>query len=156
MVTVRTMSNQYPVVAEVWSTFEAALLVNAKRLAEDIAKHQGKDPKALWALIKPQIRINLVDTEFPEPTFCSYPIGTEGGAVYQRCRVPCVLGFSACSRHVNLTVPQREQDTKDLVDCVKDCHGTMYYVDANKIARDKNGIAKGVVEEDVLFLFSPS
>jgi hypothetical protein len=55
----------YPIVAEIWTIFEATLMVQAKRLVEEIAQHQGRESKDLWALIKPKVKIPLFDTEFP-------------------------------------------------------------------------------------------
>jgi hypothetical protein len=69
---------------------------------KDIAKKQGADSKELWGLVKPQIRIGLLDIEIPEdiPTYCSHMKGhAEHGAVRMRCRAPCVLGFPACPDH---------------------------------------------------------
>jgi hypothetical protein len=68
----------YPIVAEIWSTFEATLMVQAKRLVEDIANHQGRDSKELWTKIKKQVRAPLFDTEFSEPTLCPHVIGSQG------------------------------------------------------------------------------
>lgn len=147
-------SNTYPVVAEIWTTFEATLLIQAKLLVEDIAAHQGADPKELWTKIKKQIKIPLVDTEFPEPTLCSYPIGNNGSAVLQLCRAPCLLGFGTCPAHSNLPTPSIQNNTThDPVESIKDMNGCVYYVDKKGIARDKQGIPKGLVKEEVLYLF---
>ena len=153
----------YPVVAEIWTLFEGTLITQAKRLVEDIAKHQKADPKALWAKIKPQIRIGLVDTELPEPliTNCSYAsgslgsLGSEGGAIMMRCRAPCVLGFDTCHSHAGLS--KRGMSGKhEVVDRVMDYQQKTYFVDNRSIAHDRNGKPKGYVKEGVLYLFESS
>lgn len=150
------MQHTYPVVAEIWSSFEAAMMVQARRLAEDIAKKEGKDPKELWNLVKTQTRITLADIDFAEPTLCSYPIGLSNSAIYQRCKTPCVLGFSSCYSHAGLPAPPPEgRKDVDSVDPIKDCHGNVYYLDTQGIARDKNGKAKGCVKDGVLNLYTP-
>jgi hypothetical protein len=153
-----THTESYPVVAEIWSSFEAAMMVQARRLAEDIAKKEGKDPKELWNLVKAQTRITLADIEFPEPTLCSYPIGLSNSAIYQRCKTPCVLGFSSCYSHAGLpvvpSVPASAVQTES-VDPIKDCYGNVYYLDTKGIARDKNGKAKGCVKDGVLNIYTP-
>jgi hypothetical protein len=144
----------YPVVAEIWSLFEATLLTQAKRLVEDISKHEGKDPKELWSLIKPQIRIKLFETDIDEPKFCTFPLGNREGVVSIRCRAPCVLGFDACHMHSHATsLSPQGSDSLEEVKSVKDSAGVTYYVDSKNVARDINGKAKGVVEDDVLYLF---
>ena len=150
----------YPIVAEIWTIFEATLMVQAKRLVEEIAQHQGRDSKDLWALIKPKVKVPLFDTEFPEPTLCPHIIGSQGSAIIQRCRHPCLLGFGTCGEHSHST----KQTTHSIhtthttrvlesVDCVKDMDGQAYYVDSKGLARDKQGKPKGIVKEDVLYLF---
>jgi len=146
-------TNGYPVVAEIWSTFEATMMVQAKKLVEDISAHQGRDSKELWALIKKQIRIPLFDTEFPEPTLCSHSIGSQSTAVLQLCRAPCLLGFGTCPSHVNQVTNTHITGSLEPVESIKDMDGHTYYVDSKKIARDKNGKPKGLVKEDVLYLF---
>jgi len=149
------MSNAtYPVVAEIWTLFEGTLQIQAKRLVEDIAKHQKADPKALWAKIKSQIRIGLLDIDLPDPllTHCSHPSGNpEGGAIHLRCRAPCVLGFDACQRHVGTPRPPGTKYEK--VDRVLDYEGRAYFVDKNAIAHEKSGRPKGYMENGVLYLF---
>jgi hypothetical protein len=142
----------YPVIAEIWSLFEGTLQIQAKRLVEDIAKHNTADPKALWSRIKPQIKIGLLDVDLPEPTLCSHPAGSADGAIRFRCRAPCVIGFNACPRHVNLPKPASTGNYQ-MVDRIVDYIGTPYFVDADGIAHDKNGRVKGYVQEDVLVLF---
>lgn len=148
-------ANAYPVVAEIWSTFEATLLVQAKKLVEDIAAHQGRDSKELWSQIKKQIRIPLAEAEFPEPTLCSHSIGSQSSAVLQLCRAPCLLGFGTCPKHANQAKVDQSDDTSEPVEAIKDMDGHTYYVDGKKIARDKNGKPRGIVKEDVLYLFRP-
>ena len=141
----------YPVVAEVWSTFEATLLTQAKRLTEDIAKAHGKDPKELWSKIKGQVKIGLFDVDLAEPTLCSHQLHNREGAVRLRCRAPCTLGFDAC--HLHIHTPRKEESKYQAVSSVKDCSGQTYYVDSKNIARDRNGKPKGIVKEEVLYLF---
>jgi len=141
----------YPIVAEIWTIFEATLMVQAKRLVEDIAKHQGRDSKELWSLIKPKVKIPLFDTEFPEPTLCSHIIGSQGTAIIQRCRLPCLLGFGTCAEHSHAL--NKENTNLESVDSIKDMDGQVYYVDNKGLARDKQGKPKGVVKEGVLYLF---
>ena len=142
----------YPVVAEIWTTFEATLMVQAKRLVEDIASHQGRDSKELWSQIKKQVRIPLFDTELNEPTLCPYSIGAEGTAVAKRCRAPCLLGFATCSAHANRVKTEANRSLEE-VDSIKDVDGITYYLDKKGIARDSLGKSKGVVKEGVLYLF---
>ncbi len=143
----------YPIVAEIWTIFEATLMVQAKRLVEEIAQHQGRDSKDLWALIKPKVKIPLFDTEFPEPTLCPHIIGSQGSAIVQRCRNPCLLGFGTCSDHSHSSKVITHTSTLESVDCIKDMDGQTYYVDGKGLARDKQGKPKGIVKEDVLYLF---
>jgi hypothetical protein len=145
----------YPVVAEIWSTFEATLLTQAKRLTEDIAKSHGKDPKELWSKLKGQIKIGLFDVDLAEPTLCSHQLHNREGAVRLRCRAPCTLGFDACPLHIHTPYKEKEKEESkyQAVSSVKDYAGHTYYVDSKNIARDKNGKAKGIVKEEVLYLF---
>jgi hypothetical protein len=145
---------EYPVIAEFWSTFEGTLQIQAKRLVEDIAKHNNSDPKALWAIIKPQIKIGLLDIDLDDelPTSCSHPLGTTEGAIRLRCRAPCVLGFDACPRHIH-TPLKKDGDSYELVDRVIDYEGHQYFVDKNHVAHDRNGRPKGYVEDGTLVLF---
>jgi hypothetical protein len=141
----------YPIVAEIWSTFEATLMVQAKRLVEDIANHQGRDSKELWTKIKKQVRAPLFDTEFSEPTLCPHVIGSQGTPIVHLCRAPCLLGFGTCSEHASL--PKRPTPVLEPVDSIKDMDGVSYYRDSSGIARDKHGKPKGIVKDDVLYLF---
>jgi hypothetical protein len=145
------VATPYPIVAEIWSTFEATLLTQAKRLTEDIAKSHGKDPKELWSKIKGQVKIGLFDADFPEPTLCSHQLHNREGAVRLRCRAPCTLGFDACPIHIH--THSREESKYEKVTSIKDFAGHTYYVDSKDIARDKNGKPKGLVKDEVLYLF---
>ena len=144
----------FPVVAEAWNAFETALQMQAKRLVEDIAKHQNSDFKPLWAKVKPQIRVGLLDVELPDPlpTQCNHPSNTnDGGAIKTRCRAPCLLGYDACPKHYGTQMPPESDLPK--VDRILDCTGQIYFVDPDGVARDRNGRAKGIVLEGVLSLF---
>jgi hypothetical protein len=148
----------YPVVAEIWTLFEATLLTQAKRLTEDIAKRQGKDHKELWALIKPQIKLGLIDTDLGEPTFCSHFLGNREGPINLRCRAPCVLGFDACPSHIH--TPRQEKKAKEaketketsIVQNIKASNGQTYYKDERGVVRDKDGTLQGIYENEVLYL----
>jgi len=143
---------QYPVVAEIWSLFEASLLTQAKRLVEDISKREGKDPKELWALVRPQVHVGLLDIDIQEPKTCTHFLNSREGAVRLRCRTPCVLGFDTCINHANIPIEPEDPSLKS-VKRIKDSEGNTYYLDSN-IARDVNGTPKGVVEKGVLYLFT--
>lgn len=146
---------EYPVIAELWTTFEGTLQLQAKRLVEDIAKHNNSDPKALWAKIKPQIKIGLLDIGLDDelPTSCSHPLGSVDGAIRLRCRAPCVIGFDACPKHIH-TPLSKSQTAYETVDRVLDYEGHSYFVDKKSIAHDRNGRPKGYVDEDgTLILF---
>ena len=148
-----SQTNTYPVVGEIFSIFEAIMMVQAELLVKDIAKHQGRDHKELWSQIKKQVRTPLFDTEFPEPTLCPFPIGSNGTAVFQRCRQPCLLGFGTCTEHASLTY-KKDTSIIESVDTIKDIDGNVYYLDKKSIARDRLGKPKGIVKEDVLYLFN--
>lgn len=145
---------EYPVLAELWTTFEGTLQIQAKRLVEDIAKHNNSDPKALWAKIKPQIKIGLLDIGLDDelPVSCSHPSGTTEGAIRLRCRAPCVIGFDACPKHIH-TPKQQSQHTYESVDRVIDYQGYQYFIDKHNIAHDRNGRSKGYIKDDTLILF---
>lgn len=143
----------YPVIAEFWSALEGTLQLNAKKLVEDIAKHNSSDPKSLWALIKPQIKIELADIEVPEnlQVSCAFPVASEG-AIKVRCRAPCCVGFDSCAKHIGKKMPAPSNLIQ--VDSVVDSSGKTYYVNtANNIIIDKNGATKGILEDGVIFLF---
>lgn len=150
----------YPVVAEIWTLFEATLMTQAKRLTEDIARRQGKDHKELWALIKPQVKIGLIDTDLGEPTFCSHLLGNREGPINLRCRAPCALGFDACPTHIHM--PPQEIKTASSassassqmkkVQNIKASNGQTYYKDDRGVVRDKSGTLQGIFENDVLYL----
>jgi hypothetical protein len=143
--------------SEVWSTFEAVLLVNAKRLVEDIAKKQGSDFKQLWAIIKPQIKISLcdIDLDDTQPIFCSFPLAFNDGAVKTRCRAPCLLGYSACPEHIQKPIPvTSDKDSYPKVDRIFDSENHAFYTTTEQdeiIAKDKNGKNKGVVIDGVFY-----
>ena len=148
-------SMTHPVHVEIYSCLESILLTQAKRLVEDIAKHQNTDSKELWSLIKPQIKVGLLDVELPEelPHYCPHPCASEG-AVKLRCRAPCLLGFSACPRHIQMPLSKDKQTTYESVDRVIDFQNQVYFVDKHRIARDKNGQPVGVLDDtNVLVLF---
>ena len=145
------VSPTYPVVAEIWTLFESSLLTQARRLAEDIAKRHGKDPKELWALIKPQVKITLLDVEIGEPQLCKHFLGNRDGAIELRCRAPCALGFDACPTHIH--TPIITDSKHPLVISVKSATGETYYKDDKNLVRDKNGKIHGIVENDILYLF---
>jgi len=143
-------STKYPVVSEIWSMLEATLLTQAKRLTEDIAKSHNKNPKELWSQIKGQINIGLFEVDI-EPKLCSHALNNREGAVRLRCRDPCALGFDACPLHIHSV--QKEESKYEKVSCIKDCSGQTYYLNSKHIAMDKNGKPKGVVENNILYLF---
>jgi hypothetical protein len=152
-------SATFPIVGEIWNNLQAILSTNAKRLTEDIARKQGVDAKELWARVKPQIRIGLLDIELPEdvPQYCSHIKGfTDHSAVRMRCRAPCILGFPACPEHagkpdVSLGSAAEAQPT---VKRIFDIDNKSYFVDTHGIARDRNGVPKGTVGADgTLLLF---
>ena len=146
------MTSNYPVIAEIWTLFEGTLQSNAKRLVEDIAKQNRADPKLLWDSIRPRIQIGLLDLELPDEltTSCAH-MGSSDGAVKARCRAPCVLGFTACPKHVNTPLPTSSNESQ--VDRILDFQGITYFVNSHGIAMDKYGQPKGYVEEGVLNLF---
>lgn len=148
----------HPIHVEFYSCLESILLTQAKRLVDDIAKHQGADSKELWSLLKPQVKVGLFDAEISEdlPQYCSHPCASEG-AVKLRCRSPCLLGFSACPRHVQIPLQKDKHTSYETVDRIVDFQGQVYFLDKNKIARDKNGQPLGIVDdEQVLVLFEKS
>jgi hypothetical protein len=155
----------YTVVGEVWSMLEASLMAQARKLTEDLASYQKTDFKPLWAKVKPQIKVNLLDIDLPDPptTYCSHPLSMSEGAIKLRCRAPCMLGYNACPAHINTPLTQQgtqgtqsTQSTRyEKVDRVYDFYGRTYFVDSHGIARDRNGRPKGVVKEEVFYEFQP-
>ena len=142
----------YPVVGEMWRIFEQSLMISAKKLTEDIAKHQGADPKALWSAINKKIKISVTEVDVPEtPSTCPYIIDTTEGIIKQRCRIPCLLGFAACPNHINTHV--KDVPTLPPVRRVMDFKGDIYFIDGD-VARNVHGVAKGVVENEVLYIFT--
>ena len=145
----------YPVVAECWSIFESALMRQARGLVEDIARHQGSDKKELWTKIYPTIKIGLIDIEIPEQPLCSHFCQRDGSAILERCRAPCLLGFECCPTHLtpsssSHTIPAEE---KEEVERFFDHEGTTYFIDSHANVRDKAGIIRGIIEDDVFFVF---
>jgi hypothetical protein len=144
----------YPVIGEIWNIFEQSLMVQGKKLANDIAKHQGADPKLLWDEIRKKIKVGILDIEIPEtPVTCQYIDTHRAGVVVERCRVPCLLGYSSCPEHIHKVA---ENIPLPPVRRILDFKGNAYFVDETGIAIDTNGITRGVVEEDVLYLFTRS
>ena len=144
----------FPVIAEIWNLFEATLQGQAKKLVDDLAKANGRDPKELWAKVKPQLRVGLLDVELPEelPCTCPFPSSTPDGAIRLRCRAPCLLGFPACPTHINKPTPTSLTQLP-VVDRILDFENKTYYVCEKGIARDKNGKPKGIVKEGSLYLW---
>ena len=143
---------QYPVVAEIWSLFEGTLQQNAKKLVEDIARQNHADPKELWDKVRPRIKVGLLDVDLPEDlqVSCAH-MGSSEGAVRTRCRAPCVLGFSACHKHVQTPLPPLTE--KEQVDRILDFEGQPYFLTKQGLAIDKFGQVKGYVEDGALTLF---
>ena len=151
------MSQQtFPVNALIYNTLEAILLTQAKKLTEDIAKFQKADPKDLWAQIRPQIRVALHETEMDDelPLYCNHPAGNLEGAIRQRCRAPCLLGFSACPKHIE-TPKQKELKPLTPVKRLIDTDGTVFFQDPNGYLIDKNGCRKGFrdTKTDTVYVF---
>lgn len=145
----------FPVNALIYNTLEAILLSQAKKLTEDIAKFQKADPKELWSQIRPQIRVALHETETDElPLYCNHPSGNLEGAIRQRCRAPCLLGFSACPRHIETP---KHKETKSLtpVKRLLDYDGSIFFQDPKGYLLDKNGSRKGFRESnsDTVYVF---
>jgi hypothetical protein len=154
----QTPESTYPVISEIWDILETTLQNQAKRLVEDIAKHQKADSKELWNKVRRKIKISLADIRPADnlPTTCPYPVGaSEGAAIHLRCRAPCVLGFSSCPKHATGVVPSA-QTTYESVDRITDMHGNTYFLDQKGIARDKQGKPRGYVNDSVLYLFEES
>lgn len=145
----------FPVNLEVWNIFQSALLGNAKKLVEDIAKQNNKDSKELWNRVKGDVKIGLMDIEIDEeiPKLCSHSASLDS-AVHLRCRAPCMLGFSSCPLHHNKQISSDASiSALPAVERVYDYLNKLYFVDSDGIARDKLGKPKGCVKEDVLYLF---
>jgi hypothetical protein len=139
------------VVAELWDIFEASMMPQAQKLVHDIAKHQGADPKALWALVKRQIKMPLIDIDLPEKPLCIHSVERAGSRVVERCRAPCLAGFERCPMHLSSHVSDMNEYKS--VDRVIDVEGIPYFVDEDSIARDSSGCTKGMMEDGVLYLF---
>jgi hypothetical protein len=146
----------YNVVAECWSIFESALMVQARKLVDDIAKEQGSDKKELWAKIYPRTKVDLIDVELPEQPLCSDLCHRDGSAILERCRAPCLLGFERCPSHlgsVSREGVQGDKEQPEEVERILDHEGTTYFVDTKNNVRDKTGIIQGIVEDDVFYAF---
>ncbi len=145
----------FPVVGEIWNVFEATLLVQAKKLAEDVAKKQGADPKELWNKIRPTLKIAPLDNDLPDPLpmLCPFYTGTTNGCIYTRCRQPCLMGFDRCPSHVNKPEPKVSEESPSYVRRVFDYQNKTYFVDENDVAYDTSENPVGTVEEDALRFF---
>lgn len=143
----------YPIRAEFYSCLESILMTQAKKLVDDIAKHQQVDSKDLWAHIKTQVSIGLLDTELDDiqPLYCAHPFITDG-AMRTRCRAPCLTGFDACPRHINQPIPKEKQTSFASVHRIVDYNGSSYFVNEQGIAMDKNGVPRGELKEDNLLV----
>lgn len=139
------------VIAELWEIFEASMMPQAQKLVYDIAKHQGAEPRALWALVKGQINIPLVQIDMPEKSFCIHSVERSGSRVVERCRAPCLAGFERCPLHLSAHVSDMKEYIA--VDRVVDLDGIEYFVDGDSIARDSSGSTKGIIQDGVLYLF---
>lgn len=141
----------YTVVAECWSIFESALMVQARKLVEELAKDQGSDVKELWAKIRPTIKVDLIDVEVPEQPLCSEFCQRDGSAILERCRAPCLLGFERCPSH-STSRPATSVSAEE-VERFLDYEGNTYFLDMHNNVRDKTGIIRGIVEDDVFYAF---
>ena len=164
---------EFPVIGEIWMSFQAILQINAKRLCEDIAKQQGKPPKELWNKVKQVIQVPIIDeVRIPEfPALCPYATSSSlfGTAVQERCRRPCVIGFGFCANHVGKPCSSVSQSQSPLtrgpgscsqspltqVKRILDMDGNSFFQREDGIVIDKIGRIRGTVSEDgVLMLFS--
>lgn len=146
----------YTVVAECWSIVESALMLQARSLVEDLAKHQGSDAKELWAKIRPTIKLDLVYAELPEEPLCIAECRRDGSVILERCRAPCLLGFECCPSHIGSTSTVTSTSTTSELKEVErffDHEGNTYFVDIHKNVVDKSGIIRGIVEDDVFYAF---
>ncbi len=148
----------YPVNAEFYSILESVLMTQAKKLVEDIAKFQKADSKDLWAQLRPQIRVGLLDTitDDDPPLYCNAFAGNVEGAIRQRCRAPCLAGFSACPKHVNMPLrPDTNQHPLTQVKRLLDVDNTVYYKTPQGDLVDKNGLKKGYHDgaSDTFYVF---
>lgn len=127
------------------------MMPQAQKLVHDIAKRQGEDPKTLWALVKREIKMPLVDIDMPENPLCIHSVERSGSRVVERCRAPCLAGFEQCPMHLSVHVSDMNEYKS--VDRVLDVEGLVYFIDADSIARDSSGCTKGMIQEGVLYLF---
>jgi hypothetical protein len=145
----------YPVNAECWTLFEAALMSQARILVEDIAKHQRSDPKSLWAKIRPVLKIPVIEVDVPEKTLCSRSVERDNSRMIERCRAPCLLGFDECPTHLEECLDRQTEDstvTIPTIDEIVDRDGNTYFTDGS-VVRDASGTVKGWLEEDVVYFF---
>lgn len=145
----------FPVVGEIWNVFEATLMVQAKKLVEDIAKKQGADSKELWNKVRPKIKVAPIDSDLPDPIpmLCPFYTGATDGCIHVRCRKPCLLGFDRCPDHVHKPMPKEKSENP--VRRVYDFQNKTYFVDEYGIAFDTSETPVGTVEDDELKLFDP-
>lgn len=145
----------FPVVADIWNTFEGAIKAQAKKLVEDIAKFQGVDHKELWDKVRPMIKVGLMDAELPETGLCPAPLGSVEGAIRQRCRAPCLIGFSACPSHINSKISSTPGDYKQVrrIFGLRENEKVAFYIDKDGNALDVNGEIQGRVKDDILYLY---
>jgi hypothetical protein len=140
----------YPVVAECWNIFEACILVQARKLVDDIAKHQGTESKELWAKVRPTIKIPLIEFDIPEQPLCTLSLQKEGSRILEKCNAPCLIGFERCQTHMQSVGTVGDYSR---VDRIADEDGISYFIDAQSVVRDSAGIPKGLMEDGVVFLF---
>jgi len=140
----------YPVVAECWNIFEASILIQARKLVDDLAKHQGAEPKELWAKVRPTIKIPLIDFDIPEQPLCTLSLQKEDSCILERCNAPCLIGFERCQKHMQSVSTRLDCER---VDRITDEDGTPYFLDAQSVVRNSAGIPKGLLEDGVVFLF---
>ena len=147
------MSFTFPVVEEIWTVFEATLMIQSKKLVEDIAKKQGGDPKELWNKVRPKIKISQIECDLPDPIpqLCPFYTGVTDGCIKVRCRKPCLLGFDRCPDHIHK--PHHPEKTENPVRRVLDFQNKTYFVDEHGIAFDKMENPVGTVEDDEIKLF---
>ena len=145
----------FPILSEIWMSFHLSLQIQAKRLVEDIAKQNNSDPKLLWAEVSSLLQTPIVssDLDDPVPTLCSFYTGIAEGAIYPRCRAPCLLGFSSCVKHNGLPI----HPISASLDCVKrfidSSDQKSYFIDSFGTILDKNGSPVGEVIEEEYFLW---
>ena len=140
----------YPVVAECWNIYESCLFTNARNLVNDLAKHQGADPKELWAKIRPTIKIPLIDFDIPEQPLCRLSLQKAESRILEKCNAPCLIGFERCQTHMQSV---GSVGNYEHVDRIEDEDGIQYFVDAQCVVRDSAGVPKGFMEDGVAYMF---